>query len=66
MMIQIQAWLTSARYALIEQGRNRFALGLLIIFVPIWDWLFGALITDAPWRSSCRARAPSSRSMATT
>jgi hypothetical protein len=38
----------AARFALIEQGRNRFALGLLIIFVPIWDWLFGALITDAP------------------
>ncbi len=38
------AWVTSVRYALIEQARNRFALGLLILFVPIWDWLFGALI----------------------
>jgi hypothetical protein len=39
---------TSVRYALIEQGRNRFALGLLLVFVPIWDWLFGALIPATP------------------
>ena len=38
----------AARFALIEQARNRFALGLLLIFVPIWDWLFGALISDDP------------------
>ena len=44
----IQAWLTSVRFALIEQARNRFALGLLLIFVPIWDWLFGALIPNDP------------------
>jgi hypothetical protein len=44
----IQAWLTSARYALVEQARNRFALGLLLVFVPVWDWLFGALIPSTP------------------
>jgi hypothetical protein len=44
----IQAWLTSMRYALIEQARNRFALGLLLVFVPVWDWLFGALIPSTP------------------
>lgn len=44
----LQAWLTSARYALIEQARNRFALGLLLIFVPVWDWLFGLLIPATP------------------
>jgi ABC-2 type transport system permease protein len=38
----------AARFALIEQARNRFALGLLLIFVPIWDWLFGALISNDP------------------
>jgi hypothetical protein len=44
----IQPWLTSVRYALIEQARNRFALGLLVVFVPIWDWLFGLLIPADP------------------
>lgn len=43
-----QALSTATRYALIEQARNRFALGLLLVFVPIWDWLFGALIPDTP------------------
>jgi ABC-2 type transport system permease protein len=42
------AWVTSVRYALIEQARNRFALGLLVLFVPVWDWLFGALIPPTP------------------
>lgn len=39
---------TSVRYALIEQARNRFALGLLLVFVPAWDWLFGTVIPSAP------------------
>jgi hypothetical protein len=39
---------TAARFALIEQGRNRFALGLLIVFVPIWDALFGTMISGDP------------------
>ncbi len=40
----IRSYMTSLRYALIEQARNRFALGLLLVFVPLWDWLFGQLI----------------------
>lgn len=44
----IRVWLTSVRYALIEQARNRFALGLLLIFVPLWDWMIGALIPSGP------------------
>jgi ABC-2 type transport system permease protein len=44
----LHAWLTSVRYALTEQARNRFALGLLLIFVPVWDWLFGAIIPATP------------------
>jgi hypothetical protein len=44
----IRSWLTSVRYALIEQARNRFALGLLLVFVPLWDWLFGAIIPTGP------------------
>lgn len=42
------AWRTSVRFALIEQARNRFALGLLVLFVPIWDWLFGVMIPKGP------------------
>jgi ABC-2 type transport system permease protein len=36
--------LTASRYALFEQGRNRLALGLLIVFVPLWYYLIGLLI----------------------
>jgi ABC-2 type transport system permease protein len=42
------AWLTSVRFALIEQARNRFALGLLLVFVPVWDGLFGTIIPATP------------------
>lgn len=31
--------LTATRYALFEQGRNRLALGLLLVFVPLWYYL---------------------------
>lgn len=31
--------LTATRYALFEQGRNRLALGLLVVFVPLWYYL---------------------------
>jgi ABC-2 type transport system permease protein len=41
-------YLTAARYALLEQVRNRFALVLLLLFVPAW-YYFGLLFTtDAP------------------
>jgi hypothetical protein len=46
--MMLKPWLTSVRYALTEQARNRFALGLLLVFVPIWDWLFGLLIPADP------------------
>lgn len=36
------------RYTLLELARNRLAAGLLIIFVPLWYFLLGALINDAP------------------
>jgi ABC-2 type transport system permease protein len=32
--------LTATHYALLEQARNRLALGLLLIFVPLWYYLF--------------------------
>src|SRR6185437_4358586 len=47
-MASWKRFVTAARFALIEQARNRFALGLLLVFVPIWDWLFGALIPPTP------------------
>jgi hypothetical protein len=31
--------LTATRYALLEQGRNRLALGLLLVFVPLWYYI---------------------------
>lgn len=40
--------ITSLRYALIEQARNRFAIVLLLIFVPIWDGLFSETIPSTP------------------
>ncbi|HEY7123522.1 MAG TPA: hypothetical protein VH540_06185 [Ktedonobacterales bacterium] len=36
--------LTATRYALFEQARNRFALGLLVAFVPVWYYLFGLIV----------------------
>ena len=40
--------MTAARFALEEQARNRFALALLLIFVPIWDLAIGAMIVSEP------------------
>ena len=34
----MSAYLTATRYALIEQLRNRVAFGLLLIFLPLWDF----------------------------
>jgi ABC-2 type transport system permease protein len=39
---------TALRYTLLEIARNRLAAGLLIIFVPLWYYLLGTLIGDAP------------------
>src|SRR5690348_9151052 len=40
--------LTATHYALFEQARNRFALGLLLIFVPLWYALFGSIVPSDP------------------
>ena len=42
-----QYW-TAVRFALAEQARNRFALALLLVFVPIWDALVGAAVPSSP------------------
>lgn len=41
-------YLVATRYALLEHGRNRFALGLLIVFVPLWDGVIGTMIPNDP------------------
>jgi ABC-2 type transport system permease protein len=43
-----QRLLTATRFALFEQARNRFALGLLVLFVPVWYALFGLVIPSTP------------------
>ena len=40
--------LTATYYALFEQARNRFALGLLVLFVPLWYALFGSVVPSTP------------------
>lgn len=42
------AYLTATRYSLSELARNRFAMGLLVVFVPLWYFLLGALIDSSP------------------
>jgi hypothetical protein len=44
----VRRYLTATWYALSEQMRNRTALLLLLIFVPIWDYLFWLVVPDAP------------------
>lgn len=39
-------YLTATRFTLLEQGRNRLAFGLLIIFVPIWYYLAVLIATN--------------------
>jgi hypothetical protein len=40
--------LIATYYALFEQARNRFALGLLVLFVPLWYALFGSVVPSTP------------------
>ena len=41
-----QRYLTATRYALFEQAHNRLALGLLVVFVPIWYAAIGAMMPE--------------------
>jgi hypothetical protein len=41
-------YLVATRYALLEHARNRLALGLLVLFVPLWFALIGVMIPDDP------------------
>lgn len=44
----IQQYLVATRYALWEHARNRLALGLLVVFVPLWFLAIGAMIPNDP------------------
>jgi hypothetical protein len=44
----MSAYLAATRYTLIEQARNRLALGLLLVFLPVWYFLLGAAIERGP------------------
>jgi hypothetical protein len=44
----MDAYLAATRYTLIEQARNRLALGLLVLFLPLWNLLLGASIAHGP------------------
>jgi ABC-2 type transport system permease protein len=39
---------TALRYSVREQTRNRLALGLLVVFVPLWYFLLGTIIPADP------------------
>jgi hypothetical protein len=41
-------YLVATRYALLEHARNRLALGLLVLFVPLWFALIGVMIPNDP------------------
>jgi len=38
---------TALRFCFKEQISNKFALGLLVVFVPIWYWMLGAITGNA-------------------
>ena len=44
----MDAYLAATRYTLVEQARNRLALGLLVVFMPVWNFLMGAAIARGP------------------
>ncbi len=44
----MESYLVATRYTLAEQARNRLALGLLVIFLPLWNLLLGAAIAHGP------------------
>jgi ABC-2 type transport system permease protein len=44
----MSAYLTATRYALVEQARNRIAFGLLLIFLPLWDFVISGMVPKGP------------------
>ncbi|MFE7044275.1 ABC transporter permease [Streptomyces atratus] len=46
---------TATRYALLEHARNRFAMVLIALFLPVWTLLAHAAMPDTPARLQLRA-----------
>jgi ABC-2 type transport system permease protein len=44
----MDAYLAATRYTLVEQARNKLALGLLVVFLPVWYYLLAATIAHGP------------------
>ncbi|MFI5271507.1 MAG: hypothetical protein ACHQ4H_00565 [Ktedonobacterales bacterium] len=42
----LDGYRTATRYALLEHTRNRLALGLLIVFMPLWYFLLGTFFDN--------------------
>ncbi len=45
----------ATRFTLIEHGRNRFAMLLVVLFVPVWTSLAYLAMPDTPARMRLRA-----------
>jgi ABC-2 type transport system permease protein len=43
----MRQYLTALKFSLKEQLTNKFALGLLAVFVPFWYWMLGAITGNA-------------------
>jgi len=41
-------FLTALKFSFKEQLTNKFAFGLLVVFVPVWYWLLGVITPDTP------------------
>lgn len=48
---------TASRYALIGHARNRFAMLLVVLYIPVWIALAYVTIPDRRHRSGCGPRA---------
>ena len=42
------AFLTAAKFALLEQTKNRFALALIAVFIPVWYAMMFGMVAPGP------------------
>lgn len=54
-MLHLTRFAVATRFTLLEHGRNRFAMVLVIVFVPVWTCLAYLAMPDAPARMRLRA-----------
>lgn len=55
MRFHLARFAVATRFALLEHGRNRFAMVLVILFVPVWTILAYLAMPDTPARMRLRA-----------